>query len=176
MCEDGLVKDAFPKGDMPYRHWLSREWSSKGATALVIGINPNSATHCKEDGMTRFLVETLSKLTGRFTCRKYILVNCCDLRERDPTKLLFAKTPSSPKNFDTIRRMLAKSDFVVASWGTTDYGPVVNEFRGKVAALLRVSGKDILCFSPKGHPIYCSRRNKNSRDSRWSSKPVPWSG
>ena len=88
-----IFRDAFPKGRLPYRHWLSREWSSDGATALVIGINPNDATEMKEDGMSSFLVDLLSKLKGEFACGKYILVNCCDWRERFPGKLEDEKEP-----------------------------------------------------------------------------------
>jgi hypothetical protein len=173
---DNIVGDAFPKGCLPYRHWLSREWSKSRATALVIGINPNRATEAEEDGMTRFLIELLSKLRGKFTCGRYVLVNCCDLREPKPTNLEDKKSPFSPRNLPTIRRMLARSDFVVASWGTTDYGLVVSKVRGRISALLRKSGKPVICFSPIGQPIYCSRTNMNGRGHRWSNKPVPWSG
>src|SRR5690606_35099406 len=34
----------------------------------------------------------------------------------------------------------------------------------------------VLTFSPTGKPIHPSITNKNSKDNRWSSTPVPWVG
>lgn len=170
-----VLRDAHPRGISPYRHWLSRTWASNGAVALVIGINPNTATDTDDDGMTRFLVRLLSGLDGEFACGGYILVNCCDLRGREPKDLQKAQIPCSSTNLNTIQELLTKCSFVVASWGTADYGPEVANLRDQVSAIVRRSGKKAICFSPRGLPIFCSQTNKNSR-GRWSTLPVPWTG
>jgi hypothetical protein len=168
-----VTKDAYPRGASTYRHWLSRGWSPEGALALVIGINPNAATDTDEDGMTRFLIRLLSELDGEFACGGYVLVNCCDVRGREPRELKNHSAPCTPSNFDTIKARLAECDFVVASWGTADYGPVVGKIREQISELVQQSGKRAICFSPIGLPLYCSQTNKNS-PGRWSAKPVPW--
>ena len=170
-----LIMDAFPRGDQPYRHWLSRRWSDDGQTALVIAINPNTATDSKDDDTTRFLVRTLRQLDGEFACGGYILVNCCDRRSGKPEELERLPMPSSPGNLETIRQKLQECDFVAASWGTGKYGGPVPEMRQRVAELMRESGKRVISFHPEGSPIYCSQRNKNSK-GRWSSTPVLWNG
>lgn len=170
-----IAKDAFPRGRAEYRHWLSRRWAQGGQTALVIGINPNEATDTDDDGMTRFLSRLLRNLDGEYACSGYILVNCCDIRGREPKHLKNCDAPSSASNLKTIAKMLHGCDFVVASWGTTDYGPVVEERRGVLADLLRKSGKRVVCFSTGGLPIYCSQTTKNTSPS-WSDAPIPWVG
>lgn len=168
-----ITKDAYPRGSSEYRHWLSRIWSPGGAIALVIGINPNTATDKDEDGMTRFLAQLLSELEGEFACGGYILVNCCDVRSREPKDLKHHPVPYSPSNLDTIRARLAECDFVVASWGTADYGSVVRKLREEISRLVQQSGKRAICFSPTGLPLYCSQTNKNS-PGRWSATPVSY--
>ena len=43
---------------------------------------------------------------------------------------------------------------MVASWGTTDYGPTVAGMREQIEKLVVNSRKPAICFSPKGRPIY----------------------
>ena len=61
-----VTMDAFPRGCQPYRHWLSRTWQDGGRTALVIAINPSTATDTTDDATTQFLVRTLQELGGEF--------------------------------------------------------------------------------------------------------------
>ena len=110
----GVTGDANPRGRAAFRHWLSRTWARSGQVALVIGINPNTATESDDDGMTRFLTRLLRGLEGEYACRGYVLVNCCDVRHRDPRELKDIESPCSEANVETIRRMLAACDFVVA--------------------------------------------------------------
>ena len=168
-----MMRDAYPRGSSPYRHWLSRIWSPEGAVALVIGINPSTATESDEDGMTGFLNRLMPKLGGEFVCGGYILVNCCDARDTDPKKLKNRPRPSSPTNIETIKISLLECDFVVASWGTTDYGPDVSKAREQISQLVVQSGKRAICFSPAGLSLYCSQTNKNT-PGRWSETPVEW--
>ncbi|MBX3425574.1 MAG: DUF1643 domain-containing protein [Pirellulales bacterium] len=172
----GIIGDAFPRGDTVHRHWLSRTWNPTGRVALVIGINPNTATEENDDGMTGFLTRHLRKLKGEFACGSYILVNCCDLRGGDPKKLRDAKEPCTAANTEHVQAKLCECDFVVASWGTTDYGDLVQQKRVEIANLVRESGRQVICFSPRGLPIYCSQTSANSVDGRWSDTPVPWQG
>jgi hypothetical protein len=169
-----IAGDAYPRGYSEYRHWLSRTWDANGATALVIGINPSKATDTVDDPMTGFLVRLMSSLSGDFACGEYVLVNCCDLRSPNPDNLRTEDGACSPENLATIQRFLYECDFVVASWGTTDYGPVVADMRIKIVTLVRESGKKVICFSRKGAPIHCSRRNKNTQVT-WSDEPIFWS-
>jgi hypothetical protein len=170
-----LLMEAHPRGSAPYRQWLSRRWSTGGRTALVVGINPNKATDTKEDGMTSFLTRLLRSLSGEFECGGFILVNCCDVREREPSRLRDFGMICSSANWPTICQMVAKVDFVVVSWGTSNYGPAVEQERLRIGGLLAKSGKPVVTFHPKGLPIYCSQTNKNSK-GRWSDTPVTWIG
>jgi hypothetical protein len=171
----GVKGRAYPEGLQLYRQWLSREWDPTLPVALVIGINPHKATEAQDDGMTGFLTRLLRGLDGEFLCGGYILVNCFDYRDRAPTSLLDVPEPSSAKNLPTIRRMVKKCDFIVASWGTTDYGMIFDKRRSGLARLVKASGKPAICFSPRGAPVYCSQTNANSGDGRWSRTPVRWS-
>ncbi len=167
----GVTGDANPRGSSQYRHWLSRTWGD-GPIALVIGINPNTATEDQDDGMTNFLTTLLCELDGEYKCGGYVLVNCCDHRHSKPVELRNVPAPCSPTNKQTVELMLSICDFVVASWGTTDYGQIVANARQEIAAIVKQSGKSTICFSPKGLPIYCSRTSANSPDGRWSRTPV----
>jgi hypothetical protein len=62
--QPGIVGDASPTGRQTYRHWLSRRWDSAAPLALVIGINPNTATESEDDPTTRFLIKLLRPLDG----------------------------------------------------------------------------------------------------------------
>jgi hypothetical protein len=170
--QSNVIGDANPVGLEEYRHWLSRVWAPRGLMALVVGINPNSATETDDDGMSSFLTRLLRSLDGEYASRGFILVNCCNIRHRDPKKLKDLDSPCSDSNINTIQAMLLKCDFVVASWGTTDYGPKVTKIRKQVEDLVRQSGKKAICFSPEGLPIYCSQKSANTKDGRWSKTPV----
>src|ERR1051325_10714002 len=115
----GIVGDAHPRGMSEYRHWLSRTWDSSGKIALVVGINPNTATESDDDGMTGFLTRLLRTLDGDYKCGGYVLVNCCDIRGRDPKELKNCECPCSSMHMEVMRERLAICHFVVASWGTT---------------------------------------------------------
>jgi len=170
----GINGDARPRGRQTYRHWLSRTWDATGPVALVIGINPNTATEDQDDGMTSFLTRLLRGLGGDYACGGFMLVNCCDLRHGKPGALQDCPAPVSPRNLAIVREKLCDCDLVVASWGVTDYGPVVENCRERIEALVRRCAKRAICFSPKGLPIYCGPTNANSPDGRWSSVPVVW--
>lgn len=169
----GLLGDAYPRGRSLYRHWLSRTWDSRLPSALVIGINPNTATESEEDGMTRFLTRFLSGLEGEYRCGRYVLVNCCDVRSSSPQVLKDMDEPYSEMNFETVQGFLVKCDFVVASWGTTKYGKAFEHCRNEIETLVRRSGTLAICFSDNGTPIYCSQTNKNC-NSHWSETPMLW--
>ncbi len=172
--------DAFPPGDGERRSWLTRIWDSATPLALVVGINPSSASDTTDDDMTRFLIRHLRSLTGEYSCGGFALVNCCDLRDSKPSNLVDAHSPCSSENLTIVEEWLSKCDFVVASWGTTDYGRTVSVLRDSIAKLVKASDKSVICFSPLGRPIYCSETNKNSRPRkgdnarRWSDVPVFW--
>lgn len=171
---DGVDGDARPRGHDSYRQWLSRSWEPSLPVALVIGINPNRATESSDDAMTNFLTRLLRKLEGPYRCGGYYLVNCFDFRERHPKSLLDAARPNSAHNDRTIAERLNACDFVVASWGTTRYGPLFEQRRREIARMVRESGKPAVCFSPVGAPVYCSQTNANNPDGRWCPTPVPW--
>ena len=173
--KSNVIGDANPHGASKYRHWLSRVWAPNEPMALVIGINPNIATEAEDDGMTSFLTRLLRPLDGEYANGGFILVNCCDIRHPKLQKLKELVAPCSHSNMKTIQSMLVKCDFVVASWGTTDYGSTVAEIREKVGRLVQESRKKAICFSPKGLPIYCSQTSANTRDGRWSKTPIVWS-
>ncbi|MBC7852140.1 MAG: DUF1643 domain-containing protein [Pirellulaceae bacterium] len=170
--QPGVAGDANPRGESDYRHWLARTWDPVGAVALVVGINPNTATESEDDAMTGFLTRLLRALEGDYKCGSYILVNCCDIRGRHPKELKDCESPCSPTQMGTIREKLAACHFVVASWGTTDYGRFVSNQRELIKKLIEESGKPVICFSPEGSPIYCSQTSANSPDGRWSKSPV----
>lgn len=171
----GVVGKAEPGGHQPYRQWLSRTWEPDLPIALVIGMNPNNATENEDDGMTGFLVRLLRRLEGDYRCGGYVIVNCFDYRDRTPKGLLDISKPSSSRNMPTVIDQLKTCDFVVVSWGTTDYGEGFQERRNELANLVRNCGKRAICFSPGGAPVYCSQTNANAGDGRWSTTPVPWS-
>lgn len=135
----GVIGDANPHGCEAYRHWLSRTWDSPLPVALVIGINPNTATESIDDGMTNFLTGLLRSLSGEYACGRYVLANCSDYRSSNPKTLQASLSARSPNNMNVIREKLARCDFVVASWGTTWYGQFLEEARREVAALVRGS-------------------------------------
>lgn len=168
----GVIGDANPRGNSTHRHWLSRTWDAAGPIALVVGINPNTATESEDDGMTGFLTRLLRGLEGDYRCGGYVLVNCCDIRGREPKELGTCESPCSPEHMVAFREKLAACHFVVASWGTTNYGDVVSGNRKAIKVLVQESGKPVICFSPKGLPIYCSQTSANSKDGRWSKTPV----
>lgn len=154
----GIAGDAYPQGTATYRQWLSRTWDPDRAVALVVGINPNTATESQDDGMTRFLTRLLRGIPGQYECGGFILVNCCDYRAPDPKTLKHCRAPVSPNNLATVRSKLVECDFVVASWGTTNYGRFLEDCRDQIASLVRHSGKPVICFSPRRLPIYCGAR------------------
>jgi hypothetical protein len=170
----GVIGDAEPRGLKKYRYWLSRVWNQSLPTALVIGINPNTATEFQDDGMTSFLTRFLRQLEGEYQCGGFFLVNCFDYRDRTPKALLNVDQPTSEKNIHVIKRKLEECDFVVVSWGTTAYGKIFEERRKELSRIVRASDKPAICFSPIGAPIYCSQTNANRIDGKWSSKPVSW--
>ncbi len=174
VLKPGVLGDAYPRGHSTYRHWLSRTWDSLHPIALVIGINPNTATESEEDGMTLFLTRLLKGLKGEYKCGGYVLVNCCDWRGSPPGLLKDVDEPCSEKNIDTIHELLVKCNFIVASWGTTKYGKFLDDCRIAIENLVRRSGKRAICFSRTKTPLYCSRRIKNCNQN-WSDTPMPWS-
>jgi hypothetical protein len=170
----GVVGRAKPSGLEPYRYWLSRTWDLGLPKALIIGMNPNKATESHDDQMTGFLTRLLRGLEGEYICGGYTLVNCFDYRDKSPKTLLNIEEPSSTANIPTIKAMLRKCDFIVVSWGTTDYGKAFQDRRREVSQLVKESGKKAICFSPRRAPIYCSQTNANAGDGRWSSTPILW--
>ncbi len=172
--QSAVIGDANPRGSSRNRHWISRRWDQSRPIAFVIGINPNTATESYNDPMTGFLTKLLRCLEGEYRCSGYILANCCDYRHCKPKALERLAPSCSWENTETIRTMLEKCDFVVASWGTTPYGEKLEVARAKVSSLVRNSGKRAICFSPYKKPIYCSQTNANRGDGRWSETPVIW--
>lgn len=169
----GITGDAFPKGSATYRHWLSRTWNPKGRVALVVGINPNKATHDEEDAYTETLRDLLRNLDGENKCGGFVLVNVCDVRHNDPKTLKSLTIPLvSKRNTTTIKAQLAACDFVVASWGTSDYGLKVKAARATVEALVRASVKRKICFSARGAPIHIGIQNLNL--GQLSKTPTDW--
>src|SRR5690349_5793337 len=104
--------DACPLGSQPYRYWLSRTWDASQPLALVVGINPSTATESADDQMTAFLTELLRDLVGEYRCGGFVLVNCCDFRDSDPNNFKVSFPISSGNdNLDTIRTKLSECGF-----------------------------------------------------------------
>lgn len=166
----GIIGDAQPKRKSKYRQWLSRTWDKKAPKVLVLGLNPSHATASSDDKTTEMLTEILSGLTGKYSSGGFILVNCCDYRLTPSDELCRVKKPCTIKNHEVIREELRKCKFVVASWGTTKRYGQIKCCLDVATAILKASGKKIVCFSPDGSPIHCGPIN-HQYPGRWSDKP-----
>jgi hypothetical protein len=80
--------------------------------ALVVGINPSTATEEADDVMTGFLTELLRDLDGEYHCGGFMLVNCCDFRDSDPNGF---KTEFPAPSAMTILGRFARNSLSAAS-------------------------------------------------------------
>jgi hypothetical protein len=147
-----LERDAVISDDGVYRYLLRRVWDYGKPRALVIMLNPSTATAEVDDATIRALVRLLDALSYG----SYEVVNIFAFRATDPRAIATVDDPVGPYNEDVIRSAIGRCDIVICAWGAhSAVGdraiPVINEIRSRRPAAycfgLTKSG------APK-HPLY----------------------
>lgn len=136
-----------------YRHRLDRDVQFFGAVAALIGINPSTADATRNDATIRKEIG-FAKANG---WRRIIKGNVFDYRATDVGELADVDQPVSPQNERYLREIAAQADVLVACWGNTNKVP--SALRGQfdlTLALLRATGKPVMCFGKTihGHPCH----------------------
>jgi hypothetical protein len=129
-------------GNFRYRLW--RIWAPEAPHVLWVMLNPSTADATVDDPTIRKCIA----FAKRWECGGIEVVNLYAFRATDPADLKACQYRVGPRNFETLRAMLANhAGPVVAAWGAHAQASVAEWFR--VEALLA------------GKPLYRLRRNKD---------------
>lgn len=101
-----------------YRYALWRRWGNhlcSTAPLITIGLNPSTATECKDDPTIRRLIT----FAQREDCGALIMLNLFALRSPHPRELGRVDDPVGPGHDDVIREVLDQWPHapVLAAWG-----------------------------------------------------------
>jgi hypothetical protein len=133
-----------------FRYTLRRTWNEARPKALLIGLNPSTADHRRNDPtVTREIAFAMS-----WHCGTLLKGNLFAFRATDPKDMRKAVDPIGPENDKWLLEMFSEADIVVCAWGV---GGAFMRRDLAVAQLLR--GKPLKCLGvtkdshPK-HPLY----------------------
>lgn len=151
---DGSSRTACFSPCEKYRYFLDIEWAA-GPKMTVIGLNPSTATHLRDD-------PTLRRVTGFARKLKYggvRMLNAFAYRSTDPAELFKVADPVGVEN-DVGFLWDMRTEIVIAAWGSKIQSKVWKYwYQGHEIA---VAITDLHCFRiSKGghpeHPLYLPR-------------------
>lgn len=160
--DDRVAGDAMFAGPNDcYRLWLTRQWHGRRAPgqlppnfALIIGHNPSSADHHKDD-------PTMNRVTDfamEWGNDGFVMVNFADYRCTKKKDLLAPGIePCSKGNFALIRSIAKEAEKIVCCWGVVH--PKLIALPVGLEMALRQDGHQLWCWganiggTPK-HPLY----------------------
>ena len=130
-----------------YRYDLMRTWEPSGPKALVVMLNPSTATELANDPT----IERVERRVQRMGFGAYRVCNLFAWRATEPKRLLATAAPVGPENDDVLVAACQWGDLIVCGWG--NHG----EFDGRgmaVEAMLRRTCRPLshLGLTRKGHP------------------------
>ena len=151
---DILSSDAKFSIDQKYRYSLSRVWNPNLPKAVVIGLNPSTATAEQDDPTIRRCIE----FSHREGCGSFMMLNIFAYRSTDPHGLELCKEPIGEENDNYLISTCRDAKLIIAAWGS--HGKFRN--RGlKVRFLFEknLPDKRLLCFGKNKdgepvHPLY----------------------
>lgn len=153
-----IVADAVLSRDGRYRYHLSRRWGD-GPQITFVMLNPSTADAHSDD-------RTLRRCIGFTRSWGYdglTVVNLYALRSTDPAALWRADDPIGPENDRHLADAAARSELLVAAWGT-------HARRERVQQVLAIPGFDrltalrVTARGAPAHPLYLPRH----------LTPAPW--
>ena len=131
-----------------YRYALWRAWDFKKPQVMIVGLNPSTADHSKDDPTIRRCMS----FAQRWGFGKLVVTNLFAFKATHPEDLKAANDPVGPLNNKWLTRAARESDLVVAAWG--NHG-IFNGRASEVTALL--PGMYCLKMNKSGqpaHPLY----------------------
>lgn len=158
----GVTGTATFGGDLDcYRYVLTREWSTTGLSALIVGMNPSCADPLLDDptsqGITRkvrgWAWKGVPHAFGRFA-----IVNTFAYRCADQARLTEIADPIGTENDEHIRVQAARAHLIVFACGQPKVAALRS--RGKVvASMLQAAGHDLHALRTAAdgtpwHPLY----------------------
>lgn len=152
-CPRHAARGACFSEDRRYRYGLWRRWARGGPWVTFLMLNPSLAD-IEHSDPTVTRCERFSQAWG---CAGIEVVNVFGLISPQPRDLFGKRDPVdhvTGANDAHIRRAVARSDFVVAAWGTHAANP---RFAGRLQAIARiVRGHDVraLRVTQAGHPSH----------------------
>jgi len=159
---DGVRSVALYSPCEGYRYRLDRTWDAAGPRAVVVMLNPSTATEAADDPT----IARVRRRMGALGFGAMSVVNLFAWRATDPRDLARIAEPVGPGNDAAILAAVARAALILCAWG--DGGFLRN--RGPaVAAWLRLDGcrLHVLGQTRRGaprHPLYLS----------YAARPVPW--
>lgn len=155
-ANDGHSEAMF-SDNLDYRYMLSRRWGDEYTPyVLVIGLNPSTADHEKDDPTIRRCVQ-FAKDWGMNTL---FMANLFAYRATNPVHMKQVDEPIGPDNDKVLVTLAGKADLVVAAWGRH------GSFKQRdIAVLDLLSESHVECLgvnidgSPK-HPLYLPKTSR----------------
>ncbi len=120
-----MIKDAVISECGKYRYQLLREWDAKLSKILFIMLNPSTANAQEDD-------PTIRRCIGFAKSWGYggiYVGNLFAYRSTNPKELLKSSDPIGPNNFDNIKIMANKCEYMVMAYGNGNkempYSPIL---------------------------------------------------
>ncbi|TXH17653.1 MAG: DUF1643 domain-containing protein [Hyphomicrobiaceae bacterium] len=137
-----------------YRYLLRIVWQESGPTAVVVGLNPSTATETKNDPT----IERLERWARRNGYGSLSMLNAYGFRSTDPAGLWTQSDPSGADNDRTIRAEFCRLGVSpVAAWGAN----IKPDRQAEILAIARECRVELRCYALTksgypGHPLYMS--------------------
>lgn len=96
-----------------YRYALWRRWAPGDGFVLLVGLNPSTADHLRDDPTIRRCIGFARDWGYSGLC----VANLFALRATYPEDLLAAEDPVGPRNDQWLRRLARNAGLVVGGWG-----------------------------------------------------------
>jgi len=145
MIELAMVMDALISPCRLFRYTLRRTWDATKPKAFIIGLNPSTADHLKNDPtVTREIAFAVS-----WGCGTLLKGNLFAYRATNPKDMKKAADPVGPDNDRYLLEMFNEADIVVCAWGTGG-----SFMRRDLAVAKLLQGRTFRCLSvtKEGHP------------------------
>lgn len=145
-----------------FRYTLRRTWDGAKPKALVIGLNPSTADHRKNDPtITREITFATS-----WGCGALLKGNLFAYRATDPKEMRKAADPVGPDNDKHLLEMFNEADIVVCAWGTGS-----SFMRRDLAVAKLLQGKPLRCLgvTKEGHPRHPLYLKAGTPLENWSA-------
>lgn len=113
MTEPTLIRTAHFSRCRRYRYALWRRWAAGDDYVLLVGLNPSTADHRRDDPTIRRCIGFARDWGYSGLC----VANLFAFRATYPRDLLGTEDPIGPRNDQWLRRLAGGASLVVAGWG-----------------------------------------------------------